>query len=1082
MPSKILPPELPSRFVPRHRLKGMLDQVLGHRLTTVVAGAGFGKSTLLASWAEQGPVVWYTLDPGDTALGPFARALGDAIRLRVPGLPADLAGAAAGRGPGADERSRAEALAGLMCEALHEQLTEDLALILDDVGEIDPDSPVAGMIEALCRQAPGALHVVIASRSEPPFSIQRLRGRGQVLEIRGPQLSFGLEEVEVILRASAIEPEGLAEPLHEMTGGWPAAVRMAAEMLGTTEQGDRASALKRLARPEGPLFDYLAEEVLRSESREVHDLLARVAFLDRFSPELCRALGIEGAEELLARLLRRSILVEPLSGGGGWMRLNPLVREVLLQRDDDGESRPSLLGRAAEWLERSGEPEQALRCLRAAGDQDALGRFLLDQGERLIDAGAARDVAQAAAEIDRPSPELQIVLGIARQALGEWDSALRVFDEATGDAASIPARVAWRIGVIHYLRGEADAVREAFKRGRVERGDTADEALLLAWRAALHWMQGDEASCRSDVERAISAAAASRDLRASAAAHTASAMLAALVGDRRANDAHYLQALDAAERAGDLFQVVRIRTNRSSNLYEEGWYEQAREEVDLAIRAGEIAGFAPLLALAYTNRANISVREGKLDEAVGDFQLARALYQRLDSRRIAYPLGGLGDVYRERGDLALARGCYEEAIRQSEPTRDLQGLVSSMAGLARVVVAEDPEEALALAERAMSFGDNLDELFAVLSAGWVHLVLGNRNRALELGRSADLLARERRDRAGLAEALELQGLAEEPVDAEVFEQADRLWRELGNELAVARLALVRERVGGVGGTEDTSPAERRLAAFGLRLPATAAGPLAALPVVATKAVEVKTLGGFALLHGGRPFPVADWQSKKSRDLLKILLARRGRPAHREALMDALWPDEDPDSVANRLSVALSGLRSALDPDRRFDADHFVTGDRETVGLNLGHLVIDVERFMSLVARGRSQLRSGEEDQGLSALEAAEALYTGDFLEEDAYEEWAVPLREEARAAYIAAARALAERAAANGDHDSAVRCSLRILERDPFDEWAGLNLVGAAVAAGRHGEARRHYATYAARMRELEVEPASFPASGESSG
>ena len=113
-----------------------------------------------------------------------------------------------------------------------------------------------------------------------------------------------------------------------------------------------------------------------------------------------------------------------------------------------------------------------------------------------------------------------------------------------------------------------------------------------------------------------------------------------------------------------------------------------------------------------------------------------------------------------------------------------------------------------------------------------------------------------------------------------------------------------------------------------------------------------------------------------------------------------------------------------------------------------------------------------------AARLAESLYGGDFLEEDPYEDWAVGLREEAQATYIALARTLAENAASDGDADGATRFYLRILERDPFDEGAHLGLVAALLAAGRHGEARRRYGFYATKMEEISVEAAPFPAAG----
>jgi DNA-binding SARP family transcriptional activator len=193
-------------------------------------------------------------------------------------------------------------------------------------------------------------------------------------------------------------------------------------------------------------------------------------------------------------------------------------------------------------------------------------------------------------------------------------------------------------------------------------------------------------------------------------------------------------------------------------------------------------------------------------------------------------------------------------------------------------------------------------------------------------------------------------------------------------------------------------------------------------------------------------------------------------------MDALWPEEDPLKVRNRLSVALSTLRGVLDPDKRFDPDYFVRADRDCVSVDLDTLVVDVEIFVHEANAGLALRASAQSGAANERLEYAESLYAGDFLEEDPYEDWAVTLREEARAAYIASARALAEDAAAAGEHSAAASYLLRVLERDAYDEHGHLALVSALAAAGRHGDARRGYRRYAELMAEIGVEPASFPA------
>jgi DNA-binding SARP family transcriptional activator len=234
-------------------------------------------------------------------------------------------------------------------------------------------------------------------------------------------------------------------------------------------------------------------------------------------------------------------------------------------------------------------------------------------------------------------------------------------------------------------------------------------------------------------------------------------------------------------------------------------------------------------------------------------------------------------------------------------------------------------------------------------------------------------------------------------------------------------------------------------------------------------------GGLHQLEAsGQQVTRAAWQSRRARDLLKLLVARRGRPVPRGVLMEALWPDEDPARVANRLSVALSTIRGVLDPDRRFATDEFIAGDNDTVALNLDTVEVDLERFLALAAEGLADVERGDVARGLPLLASAGAAYTGDFLEENPYDDWALPAREEARAAYIAVARALARHS--GSDPDAVARHLLRILELDRYDEEAHLDLVRTLAGSGRHGEAHRHYLTYRRRMDDLGVEPVPFPA------
>jgi len=1074
---KLRPPGAPAPLLPRPRLRAILDDVHRRRLTSVVAGAGFGKSTLLAAWATDRNCAWYTVSSEDVSLATFALGIADALRLRVPALPVDAANAVkAGAGPGSgeDDAGRGRGFAALICEILQSELRRDLVLVLDDVHEIAASAGAIQAIEALCRQAPERLHLVVASRDELPFPVERLRGQGQVLEITGSQLAFDVDETATLLMqlTGAADPAVAAE-LHRLTGGWPAAVRLAVESLRGVDPGDMPAALERMRRTGGPLLAYLAAEVFAGEDPRVAELVARVAPLDRFTAELCDALGIEGADETLRSLARRGLFVELQGREPGWYTLGAPVREFALARlaPSAADMREVRIA-AARWFESRHEPEEALRSLSSV-EAPETARLLEAYGGTLLFQGAVDAVLDAAGRLPhelRTSAVEQLV-GEAHQVRGDWDEALRCFERAAERADPLPPALAWRMGLLLHLGGRLDEAVTVYDRAD-ETGEPRDVALLLAWRASAHWLRGDADACRVDSARAFDIATRAGDPQALAAAHTVLAMLAALEGDRSGNEAHYLRALDYAQQAGDVLQLVRVRTNRGSRHVEECSYEEALSELDHALRLADLTGFAVFRALALSNRGEALSRLGRFDEAIADLEVSRELYQRLGSRMVAYPLEKLGEVYRIRGDAALARVTYEEALRHAEEAGDVQGLGPSLTGLARTVAADDPDEAERLAQRALALGPGMNRAQAVLTAGWVALVRRDAARATAYAVAAASEAGRRRDRAALAESLELRALADPRAGGVGWAaEAETIWRELGNPTGQARAAMVGALL--TGDEQAARSAEAALAEVG------ATGYRAAIalvhPLTGTPPVVVQSLGRFRVLLSGEPVPLGAWQSRKARDLLKILVARRGRPTPREALMEALWPGQSPGPLGNRLSVLLSTVRGVLDPGKQRDQDHFVGADKNAVWLDEANLSVDVEEFLRTADEALRLHRDGG-SHAVGRLAAAESVYAGDFLEEDAYEDWALAMREEARATYIAVARALADTAAARGDVDATTRYSLRVLERDPYDEPAHLGLVAALERAGRHGEARRRFHAYCARMDEIGVESAPFPA------
>jgi DNA-binding SARP family transcriptional activator/Tfp pilus assembly protein PilF len=1097
--AKLLPPTDPVGTLPRPTLEQRLAEGTERRLTIVIGGAGFGKSTLAARIAAIRPTAWYTLDASDRHVGALAAGVVAALRVPLSGLPADLSDPVEGSIEATDEAGmmgQANAAAALIADAVAGATSDQIVLVLDDLHVVNGATGAWRFVEALVRLAPAGLHVIVTSRTEVPFGVERLRGQGQVVDVGGTALAFSTDEIgkllDVLVGDDGSEPVArrlVAERIQHATGGWPAAVRLAVEAYRTAPPAGRQVVLDRLQRPEGPIFAYLAEEVVAGASDATRILVRHAVHFDRFSAALLTAVGVPDAAATLDELTRRALFLQPLPGDAGWYALHGLIREYSLARLPlTAEEIRTLHHAAAEWFEADGRLEAALASFVEASSPEALARFLGTHGAVLVLGGATRQVVEAAATLPASLRDARIerASGEAHLARGEWRNAIAAFGRAAGQSGRLDAATAWRMGVVHGVRGAYDEALAIYNRAEVDGSQPVDEALLSAWIASAHAHRGDVVASRDAAERAVAQATVCGDARALAAAHTAMGMTHELANDPGRAASEYAAALAAAERAGDALQVARINNARGVLELDAGRFAEALEILDGAVRHADTVGFAAFHARALVNRGRAKQGIGRFEEAMADFTAARTIYERIGSPSVALALTREGSMHALRGDAFLARAAFESAVRAARDAADSLALAPALIGLAQSVAYDDPEEGRELARQAMEIGRDVAPITILLGASRVALAIGDRHAAEAYANEAISVARTRRDDPGMAASLELAALTslDPEVAIELVEEAAAIWERSPAPYGMARNRVVFARiVGGERGREAAAEAERIFRSIGARGPAAdAADIVEAISSAQRPTLRIQSLGRFRLVRNGDVVPTTAWQSKKARDLLKILVARRGRPTTRDTFFELLWPDDDPEPLGNRLSVALATVRSVLDPDKTYPAEYFVPADKSAIALDLDHIDLDIEGFLGEAAAASRLARAGDSAGARARLEAAESLYGGDFLEEDPYEDWAVGLREEAQATYISIARSLAEAAAAEGDADVATRYYLRILERDPYDEGAHLGLVSALVAAGRHGEGRRRYGFYAAKMEEIAVEAAPFPAQASGPG
>ncbi|MGE5288225.1 MAG: helix-turn-helix transcriptional regulator, partial [Micromonosporaceae bacterium] len=281
-------------FVPRPRLVQALDAGLARRLILMCAPAGFGKTVLLADWARSGGhrVAWLSLDEADNDPARFWRHAVAALDRAHPGI---AEWAASLLGPPAP--SSFEGLVTALINELAAQPSEDeLLLVLDDYHLIGAQ-PVHTSLLFLLEHLPPGLCLVLASRSDPPLPLARLRARGQLAELRADDLRFSEEEAADLLRGAvgADLPGAAAAALAARTEGWVAGLQLAA--LSLRGQADPAGFVASFSGSHRYVLDYLAQEVLEGQSERIRGFLLETSVLERLTGSLCDAVtGSSGGQ------------------------------------------------------------------------------------------------------------------------------------------------------------------------------------------------------------------------------------------------------------------------------------------------------------------------------------------------------------------------------------------------------------------------------------------------------------------------------------------------------------------------------------------------------------------------------------------------------------------------------------------------------------------------------------------------------------------------------------------------------------------------------------------------------------------
>lgn len=699
--TKLQVPRVRSERVARPRLLERLDAGLALPLTLVSAPAGFGKTTLVAEWVAglDRPAAWLSLDERESDPVRFLTYLIGALQqIESEAGEATLASIA---GPGMAPR-----LASVLPQLVNDinTIPEPFVLVLDDLHLVS-GQPVHDALAFLIEQQPEPMHLVIASRADPPLPLARLRARGQLNEIRQEDLRFTPAEAEALLRQALGSELGSSQvgTLTERTEGWIAGLQMASLALqGLPSQpgaspGGAAEFVRTFGGTHRHVADYLVEEVLARQPDEVRAFLLRTSILDRLSGPLCDAvLGESQAvgQERLEALERANLFVSPLDERREWYRYHRLFADLLqmrLREADPPIDVDALHRRAAAWYEGQAMlPEAIQHAIRAADFE--LAADLIEQAAP--DAWRQGELVTALAwleslpdETRRARPILSIYLATIRFLRAEAFSRVEalILDASAADAGGRYAgEVSLLNAVLAMYRGELAASLD-HARQAVERipGDSLFHSLATRVLSGVHLMAGDVEAAERLLEEDLAAGERAGDRLGRSASLRRLGSLALLRGELRRAKAHYERALDLSrDSSGHLWPVAgRIVIHLAEIALERNELDEADA---LRVQAADLLErFVP----GWNSESFVVI--ARLEHARGREEGARAAMRTaLERARITET--SMDDVYLEilAARLAIWQGDLESAGRwasqwgsEARPRAgsggDLEGLIQS---------------------------------------------------------------------------------------------------------------------------------------------------------------------------------------------------------------------------------------------------------------------------------------------------------------------------------------------------------------------------------------------------------------------
>lgn len=988
-----------------------LHENIGSGLTVLQAPAGFGKTTLIASFAAdiEFETCWLTLDASSVYPEVFAAQLGLALLGETDGwTPATAV--------------KSEDLKAYLASAVKttaDRQERPVLFVLDNIHELRDSPDATDLLGWVMEAAPEGWEFVLSGRAPAALvEVDRRIAAGECLFLSSTDLAFSQEEIgELLVRSSRANLN--ATRVAEATFGWPVGVMAVLNGMMNPElpgSGPQQAAWER----------YLVSEVWRSIPDETQRALLQISPVAVIEPELADAVLTPPVWKALRSWLGNyELLFETLDRGA--IRLNPLLRSFLVQELErsDPERYTTALRQTVAWLEGRGQVHEAIELAREHRDEQWLAGLITRHGWQLLHQAHYALLARAFAALSPDSIEVDPFLAAIRaHTLARTNAADEAMEAAervlANPAANANARMHAMLARIRALRlrGEREVLAHLFDEIR-EANPTADPAIAseLAWQEAQTLI-----AITSDITRAERLLNQSIELARAAKSPTQELVALSSLGHLHAMRGDTPRAVNELTRAAQGWREMR----GTSNL---GWVLN-----NLGVTLQTAGDFEASLAVLAEARSEAIACE--------------------NARTEAYATASLGDAEYALGHYAEGKVHYEEAIRISATEVLDESLASlSIAGLSACLLGlGDTQEAAYYAERAALIADHLGNPY---EQGLCKLQLAmttsaNRNyaHAVVLSEEAIRLFTGVDARASLRVAYYRLAMfhfvANHRAEAhaalgQLAELIDEPWTVSALLPAVHEHPLFAQWV---AARNLVGPAFREMIERRALLPdVEAAEPdqeQGRFP-----RVVAKSLGVTQVTVGGRLVTDETWASHRAKELFYLFLANRNG-LRKEQAVEALFPEIPASKCNSTFHSNLYRIRKALYHDSVIKLDGAYVLNPE------GDFSWDVDEFETALEAAR-ELPAGSDDRA-TAYSAALSQYKGPFAEEF-YSEWAATVRARTGQASLQALSHVAGFHAAKGQFEEAASCLERAITIDRMNPEAAYELATYRTRAGQAASA-----------------------------